>query len=265
MTQLLLLLKHIAYSMIPNKRSVSGLKYAFFSIILFPTLFYAQTVHLDTFKLKNSEYYSDIQSDRMNFPVIRTGHSTIDSIINTDLKNRYTNNEYPNESLDSALLKWAGDGVVYLDFEVTYNQNNLLSFNITAEGCGAYCTAWTEYFNYSIVNGKSLVLSDVLEVNESFKNMVFGDKDLQYKSQIGQLFKGMDDEESDLDADSFEMIMEYYLKCQNDFELEFFSLYPDHLEIIEECWLPHILLPFTPNIELKYEYNRIKSLLKLNI
>ena len=97
----------------------------FYGIIAF-----GQVVQVDTFRLAESEHFKDIQSDKMNFPVVRSGDKRIDSLINRDLKNRFTRNEYRNETLDSTLTKWAGDQIVLLDFQVTYNQNEILSIKI---------------------------------------------------------------------------------------------------------------------------------------
>ena len=58
------------------------------------TIAFGQEVQIDTFRLMKSERFKDIQSYKMNFPIIRTGNKEIDSLINTDLKNRFTDNEF---------------------------------------------------------------------------------------------------------------------------------------------------------------------------
>ena len=129
---------------------------------------FGQNVQIDTLivKLKVSDSFKELQSDRMNFPIIKTGNKEIDSLINFDLKNKFTSNEYPTDSIDSTLIKWADDQIIDIDFKVTYNKNGILSINISAEGCGAYCSYWTEYFNYSTVTGKTLDFSEIIDTTK---------------------------------------------------------------------------------------------------
>jgi hypothetical protein len=63
---------------------------------------------------KNFEY----EAADLSFPSIQTGDQLLDSVINTDLKNRFTCNQYPTEPFNSALIKWASYGAVFLDFKV---------------------------------------------------------------------------------------------------------------------------------------------------
>jgi hypothetical protein len=227
------------------------------------TIAFGQSVQIDTFRLKESVRFGDIQSDKMNFPVIRTGDNETDDSINNDLKNRFTRNEYSNETLDSALIKWAGDGIVYLDFEVTYNKNGILSINVSAEGCGAYCTRWTEYFNYSTKNGKWLDISEIIDTTGAFKDIVLKDKDEQFKQQRQNLRDALNDPNWGLSQDDYESALEYYNQCDDSFNLNQYALYQDCLEVIEECWLPHVMKPLTPIIELKYKFSEIQEYLKM--
>src|SRR5690242_7264801 len=123
---------------------------------------YGQTARVDTLKVSPSPKFKDIPIAKMNFPVIRTGPKTIDSLINTDIKNRFTDNEYPNLPVKEALNKWAEDRVVYLDCVVTLNQNGMISLNISAQVCGGYWIAWREYYNYSSRTGTPVRISTII-------------------------------------------------------------------------------------------------------
>jgi hypothetical protein len=227
------------------------------------TIAFGQEVQIDTLRLEKSERFKDIQSDKMNFPIIFTGNKEIDSLINTDLKNRFTDNEYPTDTLDSALIKWAGDQIVFLDFQVTYNRNGILSINISAEGCGAYCTSWTDYFNYSTSNGKWLNISDVIDNTIEFKTRVHKDKKEQYAEQKLQLKKMLNDQDSGLDESTYEWALENYEDCEKNSDSESFAIYQDRLEIIEDCYLPNAIKNLTPIIELKYKFSEIGEVLKI--
>tara|TARA_B110000967_G_C18703802_1_gene469200 strand:- start:100 stop:801 length:702 start_codon:yes stop_codon:yes gene_type:complete len=231
--------------------------------MFYGTIAFGQVVLVDTFRLAESEHFKNIQSDKMNFPVVRSGDKKIDSLINRDIKNRFTGNEYPNETLDSTLTKWAGDQIVFLDFQVTYNQQGTLSINISAEGCGAYCSNWTDYFNYSTLDGKWLNVSDVIDTTAEFLARVNMDKEKQYAEQKQELKEMLNDPDSGLDESTYEWALNNYDECEKNSNLESFALYPDRLEIIEDCYLPNAIKNLTPIIELKYKFSEIGEYLKI--
>lgn len=232
-------------------------------LVFIGTIAFGQSVQIDTFRLDGSERHKGNQSDKLNFPIIRTGNKEIDSLINTDLKNRFTDYEYPKEDLDSTLIKWAGDQLVFLDFQVTYNRNGILSINISAEGCAAYCTAWTDYFNYSTSTGKWLDISDVIDNITEFKARVDADRKEQYAEQKRQLKELLKDQNSELDESRYEWALKNYEDCEKNADLESFAIYPDRLHIIEGCSLPHAIRSMTPVIELIYKFSDIGEGLKI--
>lgn len=227
------------------------------------TVVIGQSIQIDTFRLEKSERFKDIQSKKMNFPIIITGNNQIDSLINTDLKNRFTDNQYPMYSLDSTMIKWAEDQIVFLDFQVTYNQNGILSINISAEGCGAYCTGWTHYFNYSTLNGNWLDISDVIKNPIEFKERVNKDKEEQFAEQKQYLREMLNETDSGLDKSTYDWAIESYKNCERTTNLESFSIFPDRLEIIEDCNLPNAIKNLKPSIELKYNFTEIGEVLKI--
>lgn len=224
---------------------------------------FGQNVQIDTLNLKKGESFKALQSDKMNYPIIKTGTKEIDSLINFDLKNKFTSNEYPTESIDSTLTKWAREQIVYIDFNVTYSANGILSLNISAEGCGAYCSYWTEYFNYSTITGNPLGISDIIDTTEEFKTRIFKDKKIQFEKQKIELKEMLNDSESELDQSTYEWALEYYENCENSFDLKSFSIYPDYIEINRNCYLPNAIKNLTPVLNLKYKNTEIRKYLKI--
>jgi hypothetical protein len=224
-----------------------------------------QKAQIDTFKIKSSNRYAEISEEELKFPLISSGIKVVDSLINYDLKNRFTSNEYPTEPLDSTLIKWAGDGLTYMDFNVTYNDNGLLSFQISAEGCGAYCTFWTEYFNYNTQNGRWLEITDVLDLSKGFYDQVLKDKSQEYLFQKEDLKRDLNDPNSGLDQETYDWILELYLACESNFSLDRFALFSDSIQVINKCWMPHALLPYSPQIELKYPWSEWANSLKVEL
>ncbi len=232
-------------------------------LVFFGTIAFGQHVEIDTFQLRSNHSFTDLKADKMIFPIIQTGHEKIDSIINHDLKDKFTSKEYPNENLDSTLTKWAGDQVSYLDFEVSYNANGILSLNISTEGCGAYCTHWTKYFNYSIETGETLNISEIIDTTGAFRTKVYTDKETQYGQQKKELKELLNDPASGLDESTYEWALEYYQNCESSFDLETFAIYPDRLEIIERCNPPNAIKYLTPIITLKYIHAEYEEYLKI--
>lgn len=232
-------------------------------LMVIGTAAFGQGVHIDTLKLKKNEKFNETEPDKMIFPMIRTGDEKVDSIINFDMKNQFTSNEYPNDPPDATLIKWAGDQIVYLDFEVTYNEKGILSLHINTEKCGAYCSSWTDYFNYATISGEPLNISDIVDTASGFKAQVYKDKKSQYKQQKRELSEMLNDPESGLDQPTYEWASKLYQECENTFDLESFALYPDQLEIIGVCYLPNAIKNLTPVIALTYNYAEIKKYLIL--
>lgn len=199
----------------------------------------------------------------LRFPLVKTGDPQLDKAINTDLKNRFTNNEYPELSTYAKIMKWADEQIAYLNFDVTYIKNGLISLNITAEGCGAYCTVWTDYYTYNYRTGQFLTLDQVIDTTGSFNARVVADKDRQYERQKKELKEMLLDSNADLDEDTYKWALEHYNECDSAFTLRSFALHRDHLEIIERCYLPNAIKNLTPTIVLKYEYTDIEKDLKI--
>lgn len=224
---------------------------------------FGQAVRIDTLKVPLSPRFADIQSESNNYPIVRTGDIRIDLLINNDIKNKLTQNEYPETSIDSTIIDWAAEGIVYLDFQVTYNKQGILSFNISAEGCGAYCTSWTEYFNYSTLTGKALNLGNVVDTKGSFNELVLKHKKAQYEQQRKELKEMLLDKESGLDSATYDWALEHYNDCETSSELTRFALHQNYLEIVESCYLPNAIKNLTPVFELKYKYSDIRKYLKI--
>jgi hypothetical protein len=223
---------------------------------------FGQKISVDTLFIPRLEKFSNVQNEKLKFPLIKTGNLQVDKALNTHLKNRFTNNEYPDLSTDSTLIKWS-EGIIYLDFEVTYINNGLLSLNISAEGCGAYCTAWTDYFTYNYMTGQFVAIDQIVDTTGNFKSRVIADKDKQYEQQKKELKEMFLDKNAELDEDTYKWALEQYENCDKEFTLKSFALYTDYLEIIEKCYLPNALKNLAPTIVLKYNYVDIKKDLKI--
>lgn len=100
------------------------------TIVLLVTLMltsFGQNISVDTLFISKTKKLTNIQNEKLKFPIIKTGNLINDNKINKDLKNRFTNYEFTDLPIDSAIIKWEYQQVVFLDFEVTYAKNGIIS------------------------------------------------------------------------------------------------------------------------------------------
>src|SRR5436305_6732672 len=152
------------------------------------------------------------------------------------------------ESAYKELLHRKSLGLTDLDYEVSYNQNNILSISIyIQESGGAHLVDNTTYFNFDLSTGESIGIDDLLDPQkrELFEKKVGLDKRdslLEYKIIETALL-------SKYPADSlrYEWAIETLdSECLNKVNIEQFRLFKDHLEIIDECVFLNIIRSETP-------------------
>lgn len=233
-----------------------------FTIILlsFTLLTLAQPVRIDTLKFSPSTNLTKLQSTKLKYPLIRTGNHKRDSLINFDIKNRITHSENLLEEVDSSIIKWADEIIIFLDFKVTYNHNGVISLNISAEGCGAHCSSWTHYFNYSTQTGRPLSIASVVDTSGNFRKLVLSQAARQYDKEIKVLRAA---KSADTDSTSYNWALDCFNDCRQSIDFERFALHPNQLEIIETCDLPNAIKNLTPDIILRYNFKDIKKYLLL--
>jgi hypothetical protein len=233
-------------------------------VLTFSLNAFSQKISVDTlFISTGEEVLTHSQNDKLKFPIVRTGNLKIDSLINQDLKHRFMGYEFHDIPIDSTIIKWARNNIINLDFEITFNKHNLISLNISAEGCGAYCTSWTEYFTYSGTTGKYLTINEIIDIAGKFQILVISDTEKQYHEQRTELKEMFLNEESGLDEETYQLVLDYYETCEKSFEIKDFALYDDYLQIIHECHLPRVIRNLNPNISLIYKFNEIEEHLKI--
>ncbi len=236
------------------------------SLILF-TGFSAigQSVLFDTFYLKSGGQFEELQTEPMRFPVVKTGNKKVDSLINADIVLRFLDGEWKGEHPSQQLEEWAGEQIVYLDFDVTYNQWGVLSLNISAEGCGAYCSGWTKYFNYKIADGQRLEIGDVIDATGELLEVIRQDWSNQFLKYKEELREALNDPDGEVDEETYQFVLEEIEPCLQELRLDRFSIFPDRLLIIEHCSVPNSIKNLTPLIEISYPLKDISKYLKMQL
>lgn len=199
------------------------------------------------------------------YPVLFTGDSVIDHTIDQDLKTRFLGDEYAAVPLDEALARWASDIIVYLDYQVHYASEDLVSLSLEYEGCGAYCSFSRSYFTYSLRDGRWLALVDVVKLDSDFLQKITADKDAAFEVGFENMVALLSEEGADLDKDTYEWAKGYIENCRQDFSPYEYLLHKDYLEIFAPCFLPNAIKNLSPHISLKYLYKDLEGQLKMEI
>lgn len=241
-----------------------GLRYGFLLWLLCANTYtYGQTITVDTLAFNSTEL-NIIGFERIRYPIISTGNDTVDALINADIRNRFLHQEGQGLPIDSALLTWVSTGLVSVDFEVSYLSQELVSLQIHTEACGAYCSYYTGYFNYSLSTGYFLSFGDLVDTAGAFKAMVLNEQKRQYERARKHLRQDFDTASKE-DSSSILWALEAYAQCPKSIKWEDFVLHSDYLELIETCELPHAIRCYSLWFELKYEYDVIEEFLKMEL
>lgn len=108
------------------------------------------------------------RNDLYIFPKFSSENSNIDSIINNTLANDLLDNNYQDFQYSIFENIWGqGDSVPVTMFDIDYQINQssrrLLSMEISAEGCGAYCEYFTMNYNFDVATGANIQLAELIE------------------------------------------------------------------------------------------------------
>jgi hypothetical protein len=206
-------------------------------IILMGLVFFTSCTQQPQITAVNLEKGADFQgeaSDVLRFPVVKTGDAHIDSLINHDFKNKMTDSEFKAKKVTAALQEWTESGITFMDYKVTFNDKNLISFQVTAAFAGAYLTNWDTYFNYSTLTGKSLSLDEVIDMTGAFKTTLVADKLQFFAAAKKELQKSKDGIHSDFDLNTERWALEYDQSSEENMTFKHFMLFDNHITIVQD-------------------------------
>lgn len=145
-----------------------------------------------------------------NLDVINNINNTIYSDVK-NLKDKVKNKskEYKKEYYQIVLSESNKDYVkyqyeLYIDYKLTYNKNNVISIpmNVYEFTGGAHGMTYLNSYNYNLINGKKLKLSDIFKENIDYKKIIDNyikyvikkNPDIYFQGNDG--FKGIKEEQS---------------------------------------------------------------------
>lgn len=140
--------------------------------------------------------------------------NNINNTIYLDVKNlkdkvKSESKEYKKEYYQIVLSESNKDYVkyqyeLYIDYKLTYNKNNVISIpmNVYEFTGGAHGMTYLNSYNYNLINGKKLKLSDIFKENIDYKKIIDNyikyvikkNPDIYFQGNNG--FKGIKEEQS---------------------------------------------------------------------
>ncbi|MEO6489786.1 MAG: hypothetical protein ABIO04_07600 [Ferruginibacter sp.] len=225
---------------------------------------HGQNASFKEIKRKPNSRYFNTKEATIIFPLVVTKYPGINKLINAQIKKDMFHPDDEMQSLNKIIEENINKyGLINLSYKVTCNSAGFLSFSISAEGCGSYCSSWATYFNFDLLTGKKITINDIFLIDkiDSFKNIVRLDK-------INALTKYKEEEEGyfinqDIDSSIYNWaISQVDENCMNEVSVENFSISSNAIEISDPCEFPHAIRSQQPVIELKYPGNSISKFLK---
>ena len=211
---------------------------------------------------------SDVGMDReIEFPIIHTGNSTVDSILNKNIR-RDIFFDTLTSPLDSVLSNMvSGASSFWLGSKITFNKKNIISILVSCEFCGGNCSDYQEAFVYFLESGNRLLISEVIDSSLFHREVVKNDVEEQCQKSIKRILNLKDScancDESDLD--NFDFFLAKTKQQRDEFTINSFCLYEDSIKIIDESQFNRIDSNICPEGEFIYDYTILAKYLKIEL
>lgn len=199
------------------------------------------------------------EAKKVRFPVIQTGDAKTSDKINQDLKVRFFGDESANLTTDSALKRWVSELSGEVDFEVTYLEKGVASFQLSGSSFGLY-SDWTKYFTYSTSTGEYLGIGQIVDTVGAFRARVLADRKSLYEKGRMAFLQELGESESDVS----QWEKNEYDACAESESMNSFALYPDSLVILDPCQFPRAIQAVQPDFPLTYRLAEIRQHLRLS-
>jgi len=214
-------------------------------------------VKVNEIRMKFGSEYHKAKEPDVIFPVMFTNNKAVDDKINLYAISAVTGEDSVT-NFSSTLFRSMNEGLSELDYAITLNTRDILSYRLDALGCGAYCEPYSIYLNFDLQTGQLLKIQEVIkqEMLDSFHAVVARDKVKALKANLkvkdSLLAAGT------IDSSDYNFVLEHIRQCINEVSIDKFLLLKDAVQIVDECEFPHAVKALQPVYELKYSYKKIK-------
>ncbi len=226
-------------------------------------LFFYFSSNAQSFSIKEIICKPKEKHSKIIFPMIISGSSTADRLMNTAIREEVLwgeNKAAGTRQILELLIK--ENSLADLWYEVNFKKNGILSMAVYAEGCGAYCEGTYHYFNFDVETGKNLTIDDLLlpGMADSFKTMFFRDNAaslIEYKNSIKTSLNV-----GSIDSSVYDWIIELIDTCITRRQIDGFHLSENKISILNYCSFPHAIRAYSPGDGYAYPMDVIKPFLK---
>jgi hypothetical protein len=233
-----------------------------FVFILFPLIGTAQGVRIDTLKVKLATSLADNSEAELHFPRFIAASKTKSKQLNQALKDQFTNHEFVGRSVDTSIRYW-GQTVSSLDFEVLYNEKDMVSIAFEGESCGAFCEPFSNYLTLKLSSLQFLNLHDLVDTLGDFRKLAYQKMDSLFVLEQEKLQTWLQTDSGKVDSTYYNWAKEALQDCQADFKLNEFSVIKEGLLVRQNCHYPHIIYDRAPKLEVKFEWAELRKYLKI--
>ncbi len=196
----------------------------------------------------------------MNFPQVSLEDSVVAQRINEQLVQNFLDLDSTFANTQQALNEWY-ENKDFLDYEITYNQQGLFSIILSAEGCGCYCSSWSEPYVFSTGTGEQVELHQIMDTNEFYPHLNdLVDRRYTFARMTLKLY--LTDTLVGMDSSDYNWVLRSYESCEEYFNTDRFILYPDRLEVYAPCDMPHAIRSYGPLVDLSFGSYELSPYLK---
>jgi hypothetical protein len=201
--------------------------------------------------------------DSVIFPMVKTAIKTVDEKINKIIRDTLL---FPQAFKNGNLLPLRklidsniASGLYYLDYEINFNKNGLLSIQFYTEMWKAYLTYQDLYLNFNLENGDLIPMNELIKpgLQDTFWQLVHAKKNEEIENKIAEL--------SESHESNYTIAAQLMKDCGETIEQDAFYLSSVELVIIEKCAFPHYLRNLEPELEILISISEMSYYLKPEI
>jgi len=235
-----------------------------FLLILIGHYNYGQKVTVTDYRVK----YSDIKKKAINysdeigensliiFPIIKTENQKIERKIQFEiLKSLQLDTLLINYPIKTIVDSSAFYGLTSMNYQISFNKNDLISLTIVYHHCGANCWTTKVFLNFNISNGKLITINDIINPldKDIFNKQVLKNKQTQLTLFKDSLINQFDTLKSNDEKGNYKYIIEEVENCEKSVYLDEFLIKENTITFYDKCFWAYYLSDYEPELYLTYD------------
>lgn len=201
----------------------------------------------------------DIQNgNKIDFPIIITDNAIVDKKINhLVFKSLMYDSRYEKHPIKIAIDSFVIDGLINMQYYISYNKNGILSMHIQYDHCGANCWINDDFINIDLLTGKLISINDIIASDSlsKFKLIALSDK-------ASFLRRFIDSLNYTPNKETYNAVLNKLKECKRNLPLDEFQLKDSVFVLFNKCYMATYLRPYEPEVLLRYKYIDIERFLR---